>query len=240
MFKIMQTIYRAPIDVGARPKIFQNAAFPLVPLFGMSANLTATLLAFMLGVGSAVANAAPTESSPKATVECNADTDEFCVEGDKDKAARLNRQALEFSTNKDYDHALDLFKEAINLNKSNPEYHYNLGLTYYYKGMLKEEEASYLKVLTIEPNDRVLNPVLARTYFSLACVYAGQGKKDKAFEQLEKLFTVDSNMLFRSIHDGDLDSLREDPRYEQLLAKKPSDSSESGEAIIFDPHGKVE
>lgn len=227
MFKIMQTIYRAPIDVGARPKIFQNAVFPPVPIFGMSAYLTATLLAFMLGVGSAVANAAPTESSPKATVECNADTDEFCVEGDKDKAARLNRQALEFSSKQDYDQALDLFKKAINLDKTNPDYHYNIALTYYYKGMLKEEEASYLKVLAIEPNDPVLNPALARTYFGLACVYAEQGKKDKAFAQLEKLLTIDPNMLYHSIRDKDLDSLRDDPRFEQFLVKKSGDAGES-------------
>ena len=221
----MQTIYRASIDVGARPKIFQNAAFPLASLPGMSANLTTTLLAFMLGVGSAVANAAPTESSPKATVECKADTDTFCVEGDKDKAARLNSQALEFSGKQDYNKALTLFIEAIKLDSSKPEYHYNLGLTYYYQGMLEEEEAEYLKVLAIEPNDPERNPALAKTYLSLACTYALQGKKDKAFAQLEKLLIIDPGMLYHSIRDTDLDSLRDDPRFEQFLVRK-SDKSE--------------
>lgn len=205
-----------------------------------SVKLSVVILALSLLPGCKPANAAEDEFSPSEAAECKSASDAFCVEGDKDKAARLNRQGLEFAANQDSDQALDRFQRAVKLDKNNPEYHYNLGLAYYYKGMLKEEEASYLKVLEIEPNDPALNPALASAYFGLACMYAGQGKNDKAFEQLEKLFMIDSNMLYRNIHDKDLGGLRDDPRYELLLAKKPSDSSESGEAIIFDPHGKFE
>ena len=81
MFKIMQTIQCAPIDVGARSKIFQNAVFPLASLSGMSAYLTAAFLVFMLCVGSVAANAAQTESSPQTAAECNVDTDVFCADG---------------------------------------------------------------------------------------------------------------------------------------------------------------
>ena len=175
-----------------------------------------------------------------AIVICNSDTDTYCLEGAKDSGARLNRQALEYVAKKDYDQAMDLFKRAIELDNSNPEYHYNLGLTYYFKGMFQEEESSYMNVLAIEPDDLKINPVLANTYFSLACLYAQQGKKDQAFNQLEKLLTIAPTTLYDNINDRDLDSLRDDPRYKQLLAKKPASSSESGEATTSGISGKPE
>ncbi len=162
---------------------------------------------------------------PAASVECKSDTDTFCVEGNQDSAARLNRQGAEYAAKKDYDKALDFFNQAIALDNSNPEFHYNLGVTYSYKGMAAEEEAAYMNVLAIEPDDPVANPALANAYFNLACLYALQGKKDQAFVQLEKLLTVDSRTLYHYLQsDEDLKSLREDPRFKQLVAKQFGDN----------------
>ena len=191
----------------------------------------AAVLALTLLAGCATVNAAQTTAPSTESIVCNSDTDSFCVEGDQDKAARLNRQGLEYSAIQDYDQALDFFKQAIELDNTNPEYHYHHGLTYSFKRMPKEEEASYMDVLAIEPNDPKLNRALANTYFNLACLYALQGKKDQAFVQLEKLFSIDrENMYHDVVGDKDLASLRDDPRYKELLKKKPDNSSESGEA----------
>lgn len=173
----------------------------------------------------------PMPVKPDSTVTlpvCSADnTDNFCVEAGKDKAARLNKQGLEFAAKQEYDQALSRFKEAIELDNTNPEYYYNLGLTYYHLEKPEQEEAAYMKVLEIEPDDPGLNPALANTYFSLACLYAQQGKKDHAFDKLEKLFTIAPATLYNNLNDRDLDSLRDDPRYKQLLSKKPANISES-------------
>ena len=203
-------------------------------------NAYAAILTVALLPGCATVNSAQTESQSEAGITCASETDTFCVENKEDSAARLNRQGQEYGVEKKYDQALDLFKQAIALDNSNPEYHYNLGLTYYFKGMFQEEESSYMNVLAIEPDDPKINPALANTYFSLACLYAQQGKKDQAFNQLEKLLTIAPTTLYDNINDRDLDSLRDDPRYKQLLAKKPASSSESGAATTSGISGKPE
>lgn len=171
----------------------------------------------------------PAVESP-ATVVCASETDTFCLEGDKDRGLRLNQQGLEYASKKDYDKAIDFFKQAIALDNSNPEFHYNLAISYSLKGMIEEEEASYKNVLAIEPDDPKTNPVLAHTYFNLACLYALQGNKDQAFANLEKLFIVDPRTLYHYLQsDEDLKSLREDPRFKQLLAKQFGESFQSGE-----------
>ncbi len=183
------------------------------------------ILMLALLPGCAAVNPAKTEPPTVASTVCNADTDTFCVEGEKDSAARLNRQGLEYAAKQDYDQALEQFKRAIELDNANPEYHYSLGVTYSFKGMKEEEEAAYMAVLAIESEDPSRNPALANTYFNLACLYALQGKKDQAFEHLQKLFTLDAKKLYHFVQsDSDLDSLRDDPRYKQLMAKKADDS----------------
>ena len=145
-----------------------------------------------------------------------------------------------YRSRKDYDQALDRFKGAIELDHANPEYYYNLGLAYYYLEKPEQEESAYMQVLGIESDDPDLNPILAKTYLNLACLYAQQGKKDQAFNQLEKLLTIAPATLYDNISDKDLDSLRDDPRYKRLLAKKPISSSESGEATTSGISGKPE
>ena len=188
------------------------------------------ILVLALLPGCAAVNPVKTEPPTAASTVCNADSDTFCVEGGKDSGARLNRQGLEFAAKQDYDQAMDQFKRAIELDNANPEYHYNLGVTYSFKGMKEEEEAAYMEVLAIESEDPSRNPALANTYFNLACLYALQGKKDQAFAQLDKLFLVDANKLYHYVQsDEDLNSLRDDPRYKQIMAKKP-DNSKTEEA----------
>ena len=162
---------------------------------------------------------------PAASVECANDTDTFCMEGEKDRGLRLNSQGLEYAGKQDYDKAIDLFKQAIELDNSNPEFHYNLAVSYSFKGMTEEEETSYKNVLAIEPDDPKANPVLAHTYFNLACMYALQGNKDQAFVNLEKLFMVDAKVLYHYLQsDEDLKSLRDDPRFKQLVSKQFGDN----------------
>ena len=162
---------------------------------------------------------------PAASVECTSDTDTFCMEGEKDRGLRLSSQGLEYAGKQEYDKAIDLFKQAIALDNSNPEFHYNLAVSHSYKGMIEEEEASYRNVLAIEPDDPKANPVLAHTYFNLACLYALQGNKDQAFVNLEKLFIVDAKVLYHYLQsDEDLKSLRDDPRFKQLVSKQFGDN----------------
>ena len=55
--------------------------------------------------------------------------------------------------------------------------------------------------------------------YSLACILAGLGVKDKAFEYLEKAYEEKSTGMILLKVDPRLDPLRDDPRFEALLEK---------------------
>ncbi len=175
-------------------------------------------------------NTVQTESAALANA-CKSDTDTFCVETDKDSAARHNQQGLEYAAEKEYDKALDSFKKAVELDNSNPEFHYNLGVTYFSKGMPEEEEAAYKNGLAQKPGDPKHVPYFAKIHFNLACTYALQGKKDQAFEQLELLYATADTLMYHWVEsDADLASLRDDPRYTELIARQAKRESSSEKA----------
>lgn len=156
-------------------------------------------------------------------VICDKDTDTFCIENDQQRSVKLNQQGFELASMGKYDEALKLFEQAIELDDSNQEYYYNKGVAYSFKGMVAEEEAAYLEGLKTKPvaqNFHRRNPTLADIYYNLVCLYALQGKKEQAFEYLSKLTALDFEEPFRfSPNDKDLDSLRDDPRFQVALDK---------------------
>ena len=175
-------------------------------------------------------NTVQTESAAVANV-CKNETDTFCVETDKDSAARHNQQGLEYGRAQEYDKALDSFKKAIELDSSNPEFHYNLAVTYMSKGMPEEEEAAYMSGLAQKPGNPQHAPYFAKIHFNLACTYALQGKKDQAFEQLEMLYATADTLMYHWVElDADLASLRDDPRYTELIARQAKKDSSSEKA----------
>jgi hypothetical protein len=57
------------------------------------------------------------------------------------------------------------------------------------------------------------------SHYELACLHAKIGLKDEAFEYLEKAFQERSFMIAVIGVDPQLDSLRNDPRYGDLLRR---------------------
>ena len=181
------------------------------------------ILGLMLLAGCSTSNVTPLADPDTRGVVCNSDTDAFCVENDQQRATRLNQQGLEFAAKQDYGRAAELLEQATTLDRANPEYLYNLGVAYSFMGRLAKEEAAYMAALAIKPNSPdtpKMDKVWANVYFNLACLYALQGKKDQAFEQLDNLAILGSNQLFHTVKDDkDLDSLRDDPRFQPALDK---------------------
>lgn len=136
------------------------------------------------------------------------------------------RRALEYANAKDYDKAIDEFNEAIKFNNKKLEFYYNLGVVYTDKDATsKEGEAAYLKVIEYEPevSDNERKRVLPYTYYNLACIYALRGDKNKALEYLEKVVSF-GNAVYHSMQkDKEMDSLRDDPRFKELLEKARGD-----------------
>lgn len=183
--------------------------------------ICAAMLSLTLLAGCSAYQAEQATTADAQSVVCVNDTDTFCIENDRQKAAKINNQGFDLGSQGKYDEALALFKQAIALDASNQEYYYNMGVAYSFKGMAAEEEAAYLAGLatkSVAQNFHRQNSTEADIYYNLACLYALQGKKDQAIEYLDKLAAL--NQVFRfSQGDKDLDSLRDDPRFKAVLDK---------------------
>ena len=59
------------------------------------------------------------------------------------------------------------------------------------------------------------------THYNLGCFYARVGDRDKALERLEQCVSLAGGFREWIAHDRDWDSLRGDPRFEELLTRLP-------------------
>ena len=59
------------------------------------------------------------------------------------------------------------------------------------------------------------------THYNLGCFYARVGDRDKALERLEQCVSLAGGFREWIAHDRDWDSLRGDPRFEELLSRMP-------------------
>jgi tetratricopeptide (TPR) repeat protein len=64
-----------------------------------------------------------------------------------------------------------------------------------------------------------LDPKYAFAFYGKACVYALQGRTDPAIENLRRSLELGFPDFEHMAKDSDLDSIRGDPRYKQLVQK---------------------
>jgi adenylate cyclase len=64
-------------------------------------------------------------------------------------------------------------------------------------------------------------PEDATTQYNLGCFFARVGDRDKALEHLERCVSLTGGFREWLAHDRDWDSLRGDPRFEELLTQMP-------------------
>jgi tetratricopeptide (TPR) repeat protein len=112
---------------------------------------------------------------------------------------------------KDYPKAQASFQRAVNLNSS-PVTLMGLGICYARQGNPKAAEAIVSQILELSKQTYIPE-------FYFACLYANMGRKDEAFEWLNKGYEARANgmPLIRVIPL--LDSLRSDPRFSELLVR---------------------
>ena len=146
----------------------------------------------------------------------------------------------------DYPNLIKASKRALLLDPHDGFQHYNLGVGYEATGKLPEAISEYQKATEMSGDSqnavalahaysaagkkaeaekilRDLNHKLSATSASpyrMATIYAGLGKKDKAFELLEEAYAEKSFGLPSSLRsDLVLDTLRPDPRFQDLLRR---------------------
>jgi len=143
-----------------------------------------------------------------------------------------------------YKDAIRAFQKAISMNPTNHMCHYRLGLVY--AAEKKEQEAikSFKKVLELDPNSAQAHASLASQYrkmgleqvaqehiekaramqfegesdYNHACLEAICGNNDRALELLKVALQTKQTYITWAQNDPDLDTLRNDHRFQMLLS----------------------
>ncbi|MEK6284837.1 MAG: protein kinase [Acidobacteriota bacterium] len=147
-----------------------------------------------------------------------------------------------------YDKAIELYREVLDKNPDRPQPHALLGETYLAKEMYEEGVAEIQTAVTLDnaPERWDRHPMLAYAYavagrrdealkilneqkrlekqryispYNFAIIYTGLGDKDRAFESLEKGYEQRTPLIYRLKSRPMFDSLRSDRRYAELLRK---------------------
>jgi eukaryotic-like serine/threonine-protein kinase len=113
---------------------------------------------------------------------------------------------------KNYNDAIKAFEGAVTSSHRAPVALTGLGIGYARAGMLKEANSILDELLNAPKNTYIPE-------FYLASVYVALGKKDEAFEWLNKAYQERANGLSTAKVFPILDDLRSDPRFAELLSK---------------------
>jgi TolB-like protein/Flp pilus assembly protein TadD len=144
-----------------------------------------------------------------------------------------------------YDEAVEVLKRTLALHPNFAFGYVRLSRAYSYKGMYEDALQAHQKAVTLT-NDRRIRVSIARLYAVMgdqararqllaefheadeqgpralaatARVYVALGDKDKAFQYLEKAYQMgDPNIILLKVAP-DLDPIRDDPRYHDLLRR---------------------
>jgi len=97
--------------------------------------------------------------------------------------------------------AVKAFKKAIKLNKRCGECYMDMGIALKELGRYEEAKKSYEKAIEINPS------LKADGLYNLACLYAVQGKKEKAKKLLQEAFKLDRNLEKYAQQDDEVKEL---------------------------------
>jgi tetratricopeptide (TPR) repeat protein len=144
-----------------------------------------------------------------------------------------------------YDEAIQAFEQAISIAPREVSYHHNLGLVYAAQGNNKDAFNTFQKVLELDPNHNLTHASLGGYYkkmgldelaqehigkamkhiyeseneYNRACLDAICGNIDQAIELLRIALENNQTYVDWVLSDPDLDSLRGDERFKQLIAE---------------------
>ncbi len=138
---------------------------------------------------------------------------------DADLAEVMNRGSVHIQA-QEFDKAAESFAVATEMAPDNAQAWHLLGYSLHMAGKLDQAIEAHQKAATFE----ITRPI---AFYNLACAWSLKGDKDKAFEYLNKAIDAGFDADEYLENDSDLDNLRNDPRFKQLMApNKAGDQDE--------------
>jgi tetratricopeptide (TPR) repeat protein len=168
---------------------------------------------------------------------------EMLKEEPKDIGLLLNMGDI-YIDEKKADKAEDYYRWAQKIEPYNPEVYFSLGNLYADTGRSDMAQAAFERSIMIQPDDlearnnlgnvllkqksyfeavqqfqRILrlNPDYATAYYNIACVYSLNHQKEAALMYLKQALERDQSLKTLAGHDPDLDNLRQDNKFQELV-----------------------
>ena len=114
-----------------------------------------------------------------------------------------------------FERARRMFKKATELDPTRPEAYNGIGVTYYARGDYEEALSWYKLSLEVDPN-------FGDAYYNMACIYSLMKKNSLAFRYLH-IAVLNGFVEHQAMQqDPDLNNLRSDVRYQEILKKMKS------------------
>jgi tetratricopeptide (TPR) repeat protein len=131
---------------------------------------------------------------------------------DPENASAFNNRGIVHLAKKDFDLAIKDFEKSILLKPHYVIPYLNRGDAYAQKKQCELAIRDFDEVIRIDPES-------ALAHYGKTCAYALQKRTDMAIDQLRKCFELGYTEFRHMEIDSDLDSIREDPRYKELVRK---------------------
>ncbi len=116
-----------------------------------------------------------------------------------------------YTSLKDYKSALEEYAQALNINPKNAS-------AYNQRGLLHVKLEDYAQAIQEYRQAVTLNPSYATPHYNAACAAALMGDADIACDWLKKAIALDGKYQAMAQRDSDFDLIRDDPKFQDLIA----------------------
>jgi tetratricopeptide (TPR) repeat protein len=159
---------------------------------------------------------------------------ELAVRSDPEFADAYNNLGVDYYELKKPGKAIAFYKKAIRLQGTEASFYSNLGAAYFSRKDFEKAAAAYTTALQLDPDvlehtsrtgvaARLPSPDdHARFDYAMAKLYAKMGSNDHSLEHLRRALEEGYKHINDVYKDEEFASLRKDPRFAQLMTKRPT------------------